>query len=168
MTPRSDGNTAAKRILELPVLLERLTPLRARGLKVVFTNGCFDLMHAGHAALLEAAAAGGDALVVGLNSDASVSRLKGAGRPLVPQHARALLVASLRAVDYVVIFGEDTPAQLIEQLLPDVLIKGEDYPLDQIVGREVVESHGGRVVRLPLLEGFSTSALIRRLRDDAL
>ena len=160
---RLDETKAARKIVTLPQLLQSLEPVRRAGRRVAFTNGCFDLLHAGHAVLLEAAAAQGDVLVVGLNSDASVRRLKGPGRPLMPRAARAVLLASLAAVDYVVIFEEDTPRELIEILLPDRLVKGEDYPLDRIVGREVVEGHGGRVVRVPLLEGFSTTGLLERI-----
>lgn len=161
---KSPSEKAADRVLDLPALIQRLDQLRRRGKKVVFTNGCFDLVHAGHACILEGAAAHGDLLVVGLNSDESVARLKGPGRPVIPQRARALLLASLRGVDFVVIFKEETPQRLIEAILPDVLVKGEDYPLDRIVGREVVEAHGGRVVRLPLLEDLSTSVLLEKLR----
>ena len=155
---------ARDRVLGVADLLERLRSVRAAGGRVVFTNGCFDLLHAGHLYLLEEAAALGDCLVVGINSDESVRRLKGSGRPLVGQEERALMLAGLRPVDWVVVFEEDTPLRLIETLLPEVLIKGADYPLEAIVGREVVEARGGRVVRLPLLPGRSTSALVDALR----
>ncbi len=160
---RLEETRAARKVLALPALLRELEPLRRAGRRIAFTNGCFDLLHAGHAALLEAAAGQGDLLVVGLNSDASIRRLKGPTRPIVPESARAVLLASLAVVDYVVLFEEDTPRELLEILLPDVLVKGEDYRLDEIVGREVVERHGGRVVRVPLVEGFSTTALLDRI-----
>jgi rfaE bifunctional protein nucleotidyltransferase chain/domain len=160
---RLEETQAARKVLPLPELLRVITPLRRAGRCVAFTNGCFDLLHAGHAALLEAAAGQGDILVVGLNSDESIRRLKGRGRPITPQTARAVLLASMAVVDYVVVFEEDTPRELIEVLLPDVLVKGEDYPLDQIIGREAVEGHGGRVVRVPLVEGFSTTGLLERI-----
>ena len=132
---------------------------------VVFTNGVFDLLHPGHVELLEAARAEGDALVVGLNSDASFRRLgKGADRPVVGQEARARVLAGLGAVDCVVLFDEDTPQSLIEALAPDVLVKGADYTRERIVGGDWVEARGGRVVRVPLLTGFSTSSLVERLR----
>lgn len=156
--------SAAGRVLALEALLARIMPERAAGRRIVFTNGCFDLLHAGHAELLEQAAALGDILIVGLNTDASVRRLKGPGRPILPERERALLLASLRAVDYVVLFDEETPLNVITALLPDVLVKGEDYRIEEVVGREVVESHGGQVVRLPLTPGLSSSGLIRRLR----
>jgi rfaE bifunctional protein nucleotidyltransferase chain/domain len=156
---------AEERVLELDALLARLAPERAAGRRVVFTNGCFDLLHAGHASLLERAAALGGLLVVGVNSDSSVRRLKGAARPIVPEHERALLLASLRSVDYVVLFDEETPLRLITALRPDVLVKGEDYAREEIVGREVVEGFGGSVVRVPLVPGLSTSSLISRLRN---
>ena len=132
---------------------------------LVLTNGVFDLLHVGHVALLESARALGAALVVGLNTDASVRRLgKGADRPLVPEQERARVLAALAAVDCVVLFDQDTPAELIRRLRPDVLVKGADYAHDQIVGADDVESWGGRVVRIPLVEGKSTSALVARLR----
>jgi rfaE bifunctional protein nucleotidyltransferase chain/domain len=132
---------------------------------VVFTNGVFDLLHPGHVELLEAARAEGVALVVGVNSDASVRRLgKGAGRPLAPQDARARVLAGLAAVDCVVLFDEDTPQALIEALAPDVLVKGADYAREAIVGADWVEARGGRVVLVPLVPGFSTTSLVERLR----
>jgi len=132
---------------------------------VVFTNGGFDLIHPGHVALLEAARAEGDALVVGINTDASVRRLgKGSGRPAVDQEARARVVAALEAVDCVVLFDQDTPFELIMALEPDVLVKGSDYSRDQIVGADFVEARGGRVKRVELVAGFSSSAIVERLR----
>ena len=136
--------------------------LRRRGQVVVFTNGCFDLLHAGHVGLLEAARAHGDFLVVGVNSDRSVRRLKGAGRPIVPLRERMEILAALRAVDGVVPFGGATPARLIVRIRPDVLVKGADYRKAEIVGRDTVEAAGGRVVTVPLRRGRSTSGLIRR------
>ena len=132
---------------------------------VVFTNGVFDLIHPGHVELLEAARGQGAVLVVGLNSDASVRRLKkGTGRPLVPQAARARVLAGFAAVDCVTLFDEDTPLELVKALAPDVLVKGADYERAQIVGGDWVESRGGRVVRVPVVQGFSTSSLVERLR----
>ena len=132
---------------------------------VVFTNGVFDLLHVGHVALLEAARAEGAALIVGVNSDASVRRLgKGADRPIVPEAERARLVAALGCVDCVVLFDEDTPLRLIERLKPDVLVKGADYERDAIVGASEVTQWGGRVVRVPLVAGVSTTELVARLR----
>ena len=132
---------------------------------IVFTNGAFDLLHPGHVELLEAARREGAVLIVGLNSDASVRRLgKGADRPVTPEAARARVLAGLAAVDCVVLFDEDTPLELITRLQPDVLVKGADYSRDAIVGGDLVESRGGRVVRVPLVNGFSTSSLVERLR----
>ena len=132
---------------------------------VVFTNGVFDLLHPGHVELLEAARREGAALVVGVNSDASARRLaKGSGRPVAGQDARARVVAGLAAVDCVILFEEETPLELIRALAPDVLVKGADYARDRIVGADWIEERGGRVVRVPLLPGFSTSALVERLR----
>jgi rfaE bifunctional protein nucleotidyltransferase chain/domain len=132
---------------------------------VVFTNGVFDLLHPGHVELLEAARREGTALIVGVNSDASARRLeKGDGRPVAVQSARARVLAGLAAVDCVVLFDEDTPLALIQALEPDVLVKGADYSRESIVGADWVEARGGRVVRVPLLAGYSTSALVERLR----
>jgi len=140
---------------------------RQRG-PVVFTNGVFDLLHVGHVTLLEAARAEGDALVVAVNSDASVRRLeKGSDRPIVPERQRVRLLAALAAVDCVVLFDEETPLALIERLRPDVLVKGADYARRAIVGADQVEAWGGRVVRVPLMKGASTTQLLARLRGKA-
>lgn len=138
---------------------------RAEGLKTVFTNGCFDLLHAGHVRYLNAARALGDRLVVGLNSDASVARLKGEGRPVTPAGERAEILQALEAVDAVVPFEEDTPLRLIEALSPDVLVKGGDWALEAIVGREHVLAAGGEVVTIPTVAGRSTTRLVRRASE---
>ncbi len=142
-----------------------LGPLRAGGGRVVFTNGCFDLLHPGHVRYLAAARALGDALVVGLNDDASVRRLKGAGRPVLRATERAEVLAGLAAVDHVIVFAEDTPRVLIAALAPDVLVKGADWAVDEIVGREEVERAGGRVARIDLVPAVSTTDIIRRIRE---
>jgi D-glycero-beta-D-manno-heptose 1-phosphate adenylyltransferase len=135
---------------------------------IVFTNGVFDLLHPGHVGLLESARAEGAALVVGVNSDASVRRLgKGADRPVTHEDARARVLAGLVAVDCVVLFDEDTPQALIEALAPDVLVKGADYAREAIVGADWVEARGGRVVRVPLVPGYSTTSLVERLRASS-
>ncbi len=131
--------------------------------RVVFTNGCFDIVHLGHVEYLEAASRLGDVLVVGLNSDASVRRLKGSSRPVLPEEARARLLAAMEFVEAVFIFEEDTPERLIEALRPDVLVKGGDYTEDQIAGASFVRSYGGEVVILPYIEGYSTTRLIEKL-----
>lgn len=139
---------------------------RPRSARVVFTNGCFDLLHPGHVRYLAEARALGDALVVGVNTDASVRRLaKAPDRPLVDEGARSLVVAGLESVDAVCLFDEDTPVELIRALVPDVLVKGGDYALDQVVGRDVVEGAGGRVELIPFVEGYSTTALVNRIRE---
>jgi len=140
--------------------------LKAAGRKIVFTNGCFDLFHHGHLKSLSKAASYGDVLVVGLNSDRSVRKLKGPGRPVFPQRERAEMLAALQVVDYVVIFGEDTPAGLIAAVVPDVLVKGADYGLKDVVGRETVEKAGGKIVLLPLIPNRSTSVLIKTIRQN--
>jgi rfaE bifunctional protein nucleotidyltransferase chain/domain len=153
-------------ILSLSALASERRRLAAAGRSVVLTNGCFDLLHPGHLALLEAAGAQGGLLVVALNSDASVRRNKGAGRPIVPQEERAEALLALEPVDRVVIYDEDTPAQVIAALVPDVLVKGADWAENAIVGREVVLAAGGRVVRVPLLPGRSTTGLVERARGS--
>ena len=150
------------------VLLEALPPLldeqRSEGRKIVFTNGCFDILHAGHVDYLERAGNLGDFLVVGMNSDRSVRSIKGASRPVVPQEQRARVLAALAFVDAVVCFDEPDPLQLILAIRPDVLVKGADWPLDRIIGRAEVESFGGRVERIPLIETVSTSSIIEKIR----
>ena len=140
-----------------------LAKWRGAGERIVFTNGVFDLLHRGHVEYLEDARALGDRLVVGVNSDASVRRLKGPSRPLIPEDERAELLAALESVDLVAIFGDDTPLTLIEEVAPDVLAKGGDWALDQIVGREFVEARGGSVVSVRLREGRSTTTIVERI-----
>ena len=140
---------------------------QAQGRKVVFTNGCFDLLHPGHVAYLEQARSLGDALIVGVNTDESVQRLlKGPGRPVTPEADRARVLAALVCVDRVVLFSEDTPLELLTALQPDVLVKGGDYHLREIVGREVVEARGGQVLALPFVPGYSTTELLERIRSE--
>ncbi len=147
-------------------LVEVLAKRRAKGHRIVFTNGCFDLMHIGHTRYLQAARELGDLLVVGVNTDASVRALKkGAGRPLVPEAQRAELLAALACVDYVVLFDEPDPARLIAELQPDVLVKGGDWPPEAIVGREIVEARGGRVQSIPLVPGVSTTTLVDKIKS---
>ncbi len=136
---------------------------KRNGRRVVFTNGCFDLLHPGHIRCLEQARSLGDLLIVGINSDSSVRQMKGQGRPVVPQAERAEILAALAAVDYVVIFDESTPRELIARVLPAVLVKGGDWGPDEIVGREEVEAAGGRVVSVPLEPGYSTTGILERI-----
>ena len=146
-------------------LAKEVRARKCAGRRVVFTNGCFDLLHPGHIRTLEQARALGDALIVAINSDASVRQLKGAGRPVIPQQERAEILAALAAVDYVVIFDEPTPREIIARLLPDVLVKGGDWGLDAIVGRTEVEAAGGRVVSAELEPGWSTSSIVATVRQ---
>jgi D-glycero-beta-D-manno-heptose 1-phosphate adenylyltransferase len=146
---------------EAVAVVERL---RATGKSVVFTNGVFDLLHVGHLRYLQQARALGDALIVGLNSDRSVRANKGAGRPIMPETERAEILSALACVDGVVVFDEDTPHEIIAALQPDVLVKGADWAADAIVGRDMVEARGGRVVRVPIEAGHSTSALVEKIR----
>lgn len=153
----------AAKIMDHAALQERVAQWRARGLSVGFTNGCFDIVHPGHISLIEQASAACDRLIVALNDDASVQRLKGAGRPVQPEGARARVIASLAGVDGVVLFAEDTPMELIEAVRPDVLVKGADYAVDEVVGGDLVASYGGRVVLADLIDGFSTTDTISRI-----
>jgi rfaE bifunctional protein nucleotidyltransferase chain/domain len=146
---------------DITAFVERL---RGDGRKVVFTNGVFDLLHPGHVRYLQQARALGDALIVGVNADASVRRNKGPDRPLTPAAERAEILAALECVDAVVVFDEDTPDAIIKAVQPDVLVKGADWAADQIVGRDTVEARGGRVVRMPVIEGYSTTAIVERIR----
>ena len=152
------------KILSNDKLFAERAQLRALGRKLVFTNGVFDILHVGHVRYLEEARALGDALVVAINSDRTVRELKGAGRPLMDHNERAEILAGLRAVSYVTVFDDISPRALIAKLLPDVLVKGGDYGLDEIHGREEVEEAGGKVVSLPFVEGVSTSAIIERMK----
>lgn len=151
-------------ILSLQEAVQRFGRGNRQG-RVVFTNGCFDLLHPGHVQTLETARALGDALIVGVNSDASVRQLKGAGRPVVPERERAEILAAFASVDAVIIFDEPTPREVISRLLPDVLVKGGDWAGDQIVGREEVENAGGRVVSIPVVTDYSTTAILQKIRN---
>jgi D-beta-D-heptose 7-phosphate kinase/D-beta-D-heptose 1-phosphate adenosyltransferase len=154
---------AESKVVDLESLLERAARWRQAGLRVGFTNGCFDLLHPGHVSLLDQARAACDRLIVGLNSDASIRRLKREGRPVQPEAARAAVLASLAAVDQVVVFGEDTPIKLIEAIRPEILVKGADYTVDRVVGADVVQGYGGQVVLAELLPGHSTTRTIEKL-----
>ena len=152
------------KILSRETLLERFG--RPREGRLVFTNGCFDILHRGHVEYLHQARTLGDALVVGVNTDASVEGLKGPGRPVVSQDDRAMVLAGLESVDAVTLFHEDTPQALIGALLPDILVKGGDYAMDQIVGREAVEEAGGEVKVIPFIQGRSTTDLLQQIREE--
>jgi rfaE bifunctional protein nucleotidyltransferase chain/domain len=154
-------------ILSLDEAILRFGPEERNARRIVFTNGCFDLLHPGHIRSLEQARELGDALIVGLNSDASVRQLKGEGRPLLPERERAEILAALECVDAVIIFDDLTPQDVIARLLPDVLVKGGDWPGDKIVGREEVEAAGGCVVSVPVVPGFSTTDILRKIREGA-
>ena len=153
-----------KVIIDRGELLRVRAELRAARRRLVFTNGCFDILHVGHVRYLAAARRLGDALLVAVNSDRSVRALKGEGRPVVSEAERAELLAALASVDFVTVFDEESPRRLIAELLPDVLVKGGDYGLEEIHGREEVEAAGGRVLALPFIEGASTTSVIERVR----
>ena len=155
------------RILTLDEAILQFGREKRNGRRVAFTNGCFDLLHQGHLACLEAGRKLADVLIVGINSDASVYRLKGPGRPAIPEGERAELLASLEYVDAVIIFDDETPLTVIEKLRPDVLFKGGDWPIDQIVGRKEVEESGGVVTSVPYIPGHSTTNLLRKIREGA-
>ncbi|MBL0152730.1 MAG: D-glycero-beta-D-manno-heptose 1-phosphate adenylyltransferase [Chitinophagaceae bacterium] len=155
------------RILTRPELVQRAAQWRMKGYTIAFTNGVFDILHPGHIFSLSAAAKEADYLVVGLNADASVKRLKGDSRPVNNQDARSILLSALVMVDAVVLFEEDTPLELIKALMPDVLVKGGDYTIDQVVGAKEVIENGGKVIINPILEGFSTTAIIEKSRGNS-
>ena len=160
------ANLIPNKIVSVKQLMLQVAAWRIAGQTIAFTNGVFDLLHEGHIFSLSEAAAEGDRLVVAINSDASVKRLKGPERPLNTEQSRALIMASLVMVDAVVIFEEDTPLELIQQLLPDVMVKGGDYTPDQIAGAKEVLANGGRVVINPIIEGISTTAMIAKMRGQ--
>jgi rfaE bifunctional protein nucleotidyltransferase chain/domain len=157
-------HTSTKIFPSLSLLLQRVAMWRLLGEKMVFTNGCFDILHLGHIEYLEKAKAQGKKLIVGVNTDASVKKLKGESRPVNEENARARLIAALQFVDAVILFGEDTPLELISAILPDVLVKGNDYVAKEIVGYEVVTQNGGEVKTIELVEGYSTSKLIEKCK----
>jgi rfaE bifunctional protein nucleotidyltransferase chain/domain len=157
------ARTRKSKILSRLALKRRLASLRRSGKRIVFTNGCFDLIHPGHIRYLRAAERLGDVLVVALNSDDSARRVKGPGRPLVPEHDRCEVIAAMEMVDYVTVFDDDTPYALIRYLEPDVLVKGGDWQPDRIVGADLVRARGGRVRSLPYARGYSTTALVRKV-----
>lgn len=152
-------------VISLTEIAASVAAHRARRKRIVFTNGVFDLLHPGHIRYLEEARSLGDILIVGLNSDESVRRNKGPQRPITPEDERAELLAALECVDAVVVFGEETPAEIIRTVQPDVLVKGADWPPDQIVGRDTVEARGGRVVLVPVEAGYSTTSIVERIRS---
>jgi D-beta-D-heptose 7-phosphate kinase/D-beta-D-heptose 1-phosphate adenosyltransferase len=153
------------KVLNLDDLRAERDTLRQQGKIFVFTNGCFDIIHRGHIEILRQARALGDVLAVGVNSDDSMRRLKGARRPIVPQADRAAVVAALASVDFVTVFEDDTPERVIKAVVPDILVKGSDYELSEIVGRDTVESAGGKVVRVDLYGEYSTEKMFRRIAD---
>ena len=155
-----------KKIFTLPQLLAQTASWRVTHKTIAFTNGCFDILHEGHIFSLSQAAQEADYLIVGVNSDSSTKRLKGPERPINHEHSRALLLASLAIVDAVVLFEEDTPLELITAIQPDVLVKGGDYTIEQIVGSREVMAHGGRVVINPIVEGFSTTGIIQQIKSS--
>jgi D-beta-D-heptose 7-phosphate kinase/D-beta-D-heptose 1-phosphate adenosyltransferase len=152
-----------KKIKNLSQMKAIVARLKTRGQKVVFTNGCFDILHVGHVRYLNKAKNQGDVLIIALNTDRSVKTIKGEKRPVVPEKERAEVLAALECVDYVVLFDDPDPSRLIEALQPDVLVKGADWPRSQIIGREIVEKIGGRVVRVPLVAGASSTGVIERI-----
>ena len=154
----------SRKIFDRGELVSLVTKWKDQGLEVVFTNGCFDLLHPGHIQYLIEARQLGSRLVVGMNSDSSVKRLKGDNRPIINEQGRLLALAALEAVDAVVLFDEDTPANLIESILPDVLVKGSDYEKSNIVGSDIVESHGGKVELINLVPGYSTTEIIKKIK----
>jgi len=161
----SSNHQAHGKLRTLDELVPELAAHKRQGKTIAFTNGCFDILHAGHVSYLRAAASQGDLLVVALNSDKSIRKLKGKGRPVNHQADRVMVLSALESVDYVVVFGQDTPKTLLRKLKPDVLVKGDEYTHDQVVGHEIVESYGGKIARVPMVKGKSTTNIIRRIGD---
>lgn len=159
------GMKSTDKIIALPQLQEQVRQWQAQGQKIVFTNGCFDILHLGHVDYLEKAKQLGDKLILGLNTDASISRIKGPSRPLQDEMSRARIMASLLFIDAVVLFDDDTPLELIKALQPDILVKGDDYAVAQIVGHEVVTARGGEVKTVPLVKGYSTTSIVNKIKN---
>ena len=159
-------NTIQKKIFSLDELKTQVDSWKKSGEKIVFTNGCFDIVHRGHIEVLARTADFGDKLIIGLNSDNSIKKLKGENRPIVNEKSRALLLASLTFVDVVVLFSEETPINLISTLLPNILAKGGDYDISTIVGNEVVKNNGGEVILVPFVDGFSSTDIIERIKNS--
>jgi len=154
------------KIKTLPEIKKIVNDFKKKGKKIVFTNGCFDIIHAGHIKILKKAKSLGDILIVGLNKDKSVRKLKGENRPIMKEKHRAEILASFEMVDFVVLFGEETPEKLIKEIKPDVLVKGEDYKNKKIVGKEIVEKYGGKVILCPLVKNCSTSLIIKKIKEN--
>ena len=156
--------TTKNKILELSDLLRKIKKWKADGKRIVFTNGCFDIMHLGHVDYLEKAKAEGDILIVGLNSDLSTTNIKGPERPIVDEHSRSRTLAAMEFVDAVILFDENTPYNLIKNLLPDILIKGKDYKIENIVGADIVLENNGNIITIDLVDGYSTTKIFERIR----
>jgi rfaE bifunctional protein nucleotidyltransferase chain/domain len=152
------------KLKSLEIIKNEINALQQQGKKIVFTNGCFDILHAGHVDIFQQARNLGDALVVAVNSDISIKKIKGEKRPVVPQAQRMQVLAALEAIDYVVIFEEENPLKIIKEIQPDILVKGGDWPVETIVGREIVEKKGGKVLSIPLMEGISTTNIIEEVK----
>jgi rfaE bifunctional protein nucleotidyltransferase chain/domain len=159
-------NKINSKIFSLDDLKNQVNAWKQAGEEVVFTNGCFDIIHRGHIEVLAQTADLGDRLIIGLNSDTSIQKLKGKNRPIIEEQSRAILLASLEFVDAVVIFSEDTPLKLISALLPDVLAKGGDYEIETIVGHEIVQQNGGKVKLVPFVDGFSSTTIIEKIKNS--
>ena len=159
-------NKLNTKIYSLEELGNKVNAWKKAGEEIVFTNGCFDIIHKGHIEVLAQTADLGDKLIIGLNSDSSIQKLKGEGRPIIDEQSRAILLASLSFVDAVVLFSEDTPINLISTLLPDVLVKGGDYKISSIVGHKVVQENGGQVILVPFVDGFSSTIIIDKIKNS--
>ena len=159
-------NSIKSKIYTLPELAEQSKVWRNNGEQIVFTNGCFDLLHRGHIEVLANTADLGDKLIVGLNSDSSIQNLKGKNRPIIDENSRAILLASLQFTDAIILFSEDTPSHIIKTILPDILAKGGDYKLEEITGHELVVQNGGEVILVPFIDGFSTTNIVNKIKQD--
>lgn len=162
----SNLNKLNNKICSIEELKNKVTKWKQAGEEVVFTNGCFDILHRGHVEVLAQTADLGDRLIIGLNSDSSIKKLKGVNRPIIDEQSRAILLASLLFVDAIVLFSDETPINLIQTLLPDILAKGGDYKTESIVGHKIVQEHGGRVILVPFLDGFSSTSIVMKIKDS--
>ena len=162
----SNYQNIKSKIYTLTDLVKKTNMWKKCGEKIVFTNGCFDLVHRGHIEMLASTADLGDRLIIGLNTDTSIKHLKGENRPIIDEYSRSILLASLQFIDAIVLFSENTPKKIIETIIPDVLAKGGDYILEEIVGYDVVSKNGGKVVQVPFVDGYSTSSIIHKIKQD--
>jgi D-glycero-beta-D-manno-heptose 1-phosphate adenylyltransferase len=165
MPEKSNFDSLSQKIVTIDNIKQRITEARANKKQIIFTNGCFDIIHPGHIEYLSKASDYGDIFILGLNTDNSIRKLKGSDRPILNQHSRAIILASMFFLDYIVLFDEETPYNIIQSIQPDILVKGGDYKAENIVGYDIVTKKGGKVITIPLTEGFSTTNIIKKMKE---